>query len=76
MSDLKSFPPRRPQNRGDGDETWKEYMAYREEAGVSQMRALQDLTEGNPREACVHAILSVGSRLEALTYLISKQRKY
>jgi len=55
---------------------WKEYMAFREEAGVSQMRALQDLTEGNPRAAAIHAILSVGSRLEALTYLISKAKVF
>lgn len=79
MSDLTAFPGSYQGDeatRADRSEMWKEYMGLREEAGISQMRALQTLTEGNPREACVHAILLVGSRLDALTYLISKAKVF
>ena len=60
---------------GDGEQ-WKEYMDIRAEADKLGTESLVRLGEGNPRDAGVLAILSVSSRLEALTYLISKQRSY
>ncbi len=59
----------------DGEQ-WKEYRAIREEADILGTRSMVHLAEGKPREAGVLAILSVSSRLEALTYLISKAKVF
>ena len=55
-------------------EAWKEYMAIRAEADTLGTKSLERLAEGAPRDAGVLAILSVSSRLEALTYLLSHSK--
>ncbi|MCK5651762.1 MAG: hypothetical protein KAJ42_10310 [Gemmatimonadetes bacterium] len=73
MSDGAAFPG---ENKPDGREVWKEYMAIREEADILGTRSMVCLGEGNPRDAGVFAILSVSSRLEAIMYLMSKAKVY
>ena len=60
----------------DRSDMWKEYRAIRTEADKLGTESLVRLGEGAPRDAEVLATLSVSSRLEALAYLISKQRSY
>jgi hypothetical protein len=57
-------------------EVWKEYQAIRAEADELGSLSLGNMNKGNPRDAGVLAILSVSSRLEALTYLISKAKVF
>ena len=49
-------------------------MAIRAEADTLGTKSLERLAEGAPRDAGVLAILSVSSRLEALTYLFSHSK--
>lgn len=73
MSDPAAFPGG---SRIDGSEVWKEYKDIQAEADKLGTESLVELSGGNPRAAEVLATLSVSSRLEALAYLISKQRSY
>ncbi len=58
-------------------EQWKEYRAIGAVASADENSARVLLeSEGNPRGAQVYATLAVAARLEALAYLISKQRSY
>ena len=79
MSDDRSAFPGNSRSEGelvDKSEMWKEYVAIRAEADKLGTESLVRLGEGAPRDAEVLATLSVSSRLEALTYLISKLRSY
>lgn len=69
MSECTIFPR-------DPDDTWKEYQGLLTEAGYHSHKAVVVSDQGDPRRGQIHATLAVASQIQALTYLISKTKRF